>query len=378
MTVFSKCKTFLHSLPTGFTLALFAGSTQAFVYQSNPNPLKDDVLTYQVDIPGLAPSGVSWNTAFDQAVEDWVAVTGLDIRVIRETSNPCEQFNHNTGRGYVGFVMDACDGYWSGFFAHHPAFATVVSNREQEVLSSNILFDGNVKWDIYSGELYWERSSELGENDQPAGEWIYDFRRTAKHEIGHALGLGHGYFPHSIMSYADDTTNSDSLSIDDICGVNIAHGNPEGCSLLLSNPATFSGETTTAMFVGGASNDRGVSFNNSFRANDTIDIMATVVIEPEHFDKAGRMLTVIQFSDGTALMKTDIGFAPWDGSVEALRSTESKPLKYSNEIYVLKDFNLKENGVSNTEVSVYVGYSLDEQPDEVYFSGSPIFFAIEP
>jgi hypothetical protein len=86
---------------------------------------------------------------------------------------------------------------------------------------------------------------------------------------------------------------------------------------------------------------------------------------------------VIELSDGTTLMATDDGFAPWDGTVQALKTTAVKALGGANELYILKDFNLAANLISNISVAVYVGYSLDSEPGEVYFSGAPIQFRVE-
>jgi hypothetical protein len=140
---------------------------------------------------------------------------------------------------------------------------------------------------------------------------------------------------------------------------------------------TFTGKPTSAVFVGGASADGGKTFADYFRQAQSIDVMATVVVEDGHWNKTGRLHVVVELSDGTALMKTDDGFAPWDGSVGALKTTSLRTLQGANEIQILKDFNLKANGIGNVGVAMYLGYSLETEPNEVYFSGTPIMFHVE-
>ena len=105
--------------------------------------------------------------------------------------------------------------------------------------------------------------------------------------------------------------------------------------------------------------------------------MATVVVEERHYHKPGRLHAVVELSDGALLMKTDTGFSAWDGTIEALRTTAVQPLIVANEIYVLKNFDLRANQVQNIGVSVYVGYSLVEEPGEIYYSGTPIKFRVQ-
>ena len=212
----------------------------------------------------------------------------------------------------------------------------------------------------------------------PHYEPIRDFRRVSLHELGHVLGLGHSVFPRSMLSAGSDRArDTDTLSPDDICGVNIANGRLDGCSLLLQSPSTMTGKSTTAVFVGGASRDRGATYETVFQSNESIDVMATVVVEDQHFEQQGRLHTVVELSDGTILMATDDGFAPWDGTVQALKTTAVRSLSGANELYILKDFNLAANLISNISVAIYVGYSLDSEPGEVYFSGAPIQFRVE-
>ncbi len=100
------------------------------------------------------------------------------------------------------------------------------------IIYSDIPYTTAFDWDIYDGD--YKVKPIILSDGKPFNEVISDFRRTSKHEIGHALGLGHSKFPRSIVSNTKDRHfDVTGLSPDDICGVNIANGRPDACSLLL-------------------------------------------------------------------------------------------------------------------------------------------------
>ena len=320
-------------------------------------------ITFHVDIPGVSDSGVPWNLAFSRAAEHWSMLTPVQVNTVKSVADPC----HRDSISGVGFTNNC--------WAEH--LATAATFRSDGMIAgADLTFDSNSDWDVFTG------NSRLKVIEHPGGRveyrLIYDFERVSLHEIGHALGLGHTNFPESIMSAAPDRgDHNEKLTADDFCGVNIAHGNPGGCLLILKNPATVSGKNTTAHFVGGVSRDRGLTYDTVFQRVDKLDVMATVVVEERHYHKPGRLHAVVELSDGALLMKTDTGFSAWDGTIEALRTTAVQPLIGANEIYVLKNFDLGANQVQNIGVSVYVGYSVVEEPGEVYYSGTPIKFRVQ-
>lgn len=362
------------------TLLIGSSATHAFTYVTNYKlKVNDQRITFYVGIDGVSKSGITWNDGFAQAASEWTMLTPVDVNTVNQFFDPCN--TTSDGIGGVGFTDSLCGRLNT---AGYPATTAAITKYEignyrhspfpeGEIVAADIPFNKNRVWDIYDGE------TRTDWHQWPSGfltyETVIDFRRVASHEIGHALGLGHSIFNTSIMGTG--AADPYRLSIDDICGVSVLHGEPELCPIWLRNPMTFTGKPTSAVFVGGASADGGRTFADYFRQAQSIDVMATVVVEDGHWNKTGRLHVVVELSDGTALMKTDDGFAPWDGSVGALKTTSLRTLYGANEIQILKDFNLKANGIGNVGVAMYLGYSLETEPNEVYFSGTPIMFHVE-
>jgi hypothetical protein len=124
--------------------------------------------------------------------------------------------------------------------------------------------------------------------------------------------------------------------------------------------------------------DRGDTYLTRFARNDVIDLMGTIVVEKAHIGQAGRLVALVELSNGTSLAWGSNGFFPWDGSVEGLLSAATpKALAAANEIYPLEGFSLLEFGLENADVVFFLGYAIASNPSEIYYSTTPINFRVD-
>ncbi len=375
-----------------FTAALVVGllytqASNGFVYFHDRKARHpDDSVTFHVNLPGLALSGFPYLPAWERGLEHWNLATPVDISwVVDETADSC---NTDDTINAVAFVKNLCGnnfnlnlaGFMSSRVISLPSKYGPFPSTDiyREFASTDISFADTATWWLPCDPLECFYYRDLG----PDGLNI--FANTAEHEIGHALGLGHSIFYGSTMAL----WGTSSLSADDICGVNLLYDNPEGCSLLLGASATESTLIKEANFTGGASADRGETYQSSFSPDDAISVFATVLVEDDHasrtgywqlyyYDEAklqeGHLYVLLALEDGSLFAKISDGtFVPVGDSLETLPAYQAKNLELTNEIIVFEEFVPNSVGMANQTFNVYIGYALAENPSNIYYSSKPI------
>ena len=173
--------------------------------------------TIYSEIPGRSASGISWNIAFLQAAAEWNEKTDFKFNVVLEYRNPCL----TDGVNGVAFLSDMC----GESFGESALAVTALRYQSQllgpaAIIEADIFINANANFDIYAG------ASSL--QNQSASKPV-DFRRTALHELGHVIGLGHESTHPAIMkpSYG----NIDELQEDDLLGVSSLYGGLKRCAI---------------------------------------------------------------------------------------------------------------------------------------------------
>lgn len=155
--------------------------------------------------------GSSWNGVASQALGEWSGA-GSQFYFSSTTSSGSQtascSLSQIDNRNVAVWRSTPCvGGNWrSGVLAITRTWA-----RNGVIVDSDVIFDSNLQWSVYSGDLV------------PGKE---DLRRVALHEFGHVLGLdhpdAHGQSQWALMN--SDVSNIENLQVDDVAGVIAIYG----------------------------------------------------------------------------------------------------------------------------------------------------------
>ena len=159
----------------------------------------------------LLDGAVDWNTVTEGALSIWNPfLNGVAFRVIRDSSASTDLRN---GSNNVAWADDVAGDPFGDAVAVTRYLYFPSNNR---ITEADVLFDRRRSWNLYRGNL---RSAG-------GGGTLYDLRRVALHEFGHALGLEHpndsGQTVTAIMN--SRVSNVDTVQRDDTDGVAAIYG----------------------------------------------------------------------------------------------------------------------------------------------------------
>ena len=193
-------------------LAFFSTSSSSLAYSTVGKSWPSGTVTLQFGL-GQAPTtlldgNTSWDTAAAPAAQMWNQQIGrTQLSVVLNPSVPVVSGDRVNAVVFSNTVFGQAFG--SGTLA-----ITYYFTQGSNFLEADVLFNRAQTFDSYRGPLRF---------GGPGGYATGDIRRVLLHELGHVLGLNH-FNGDNIM--APVTSNRETLSADDIAGVQSLYGPP--------------------------------------------------------------------------------------------------------------------------------------------------------
>ena len=368
------------------------------LYENIDNlPLEDNRLTWHVWVPGESDDGDAWDPLFHESVRHWNAeLPYFNLSAVTRNSEDCRRNSSGfaSSRNQVNTVTWRETNCSGESMAHAAGWAMTFISGNAKLTP----LGGYLVREIEEGDIFFNEMFEHA--DGGVEQMVYDdtsFYSVALHEIGHNLGLGHGYIDAAIMAYGPTHSMGrwrKRLSPDDICGVAVISGNREFCPVALGEAVASNGAATQAHFSGYASPDAGLNAREVLRPWQEFNIYATVLIDPAHRYRTGQLHVVAETEDGKLFARnTDGEWHPYSGG-ELPAATASDYLEQAEELVILgrngisrgqptydprHGYNLYRDaltgirlGLEGVSLKFWVAYSSDAEPGLLVYGSEPI------
>ena len=216
----------------------------------------------------LLDGSTSWGAVAEDALASWnSSLTNVQFSVVRDSTAAI-------GRGNgVNNVFWSSTVYGEAWDSRTLAITLSSYNTKTKAFSeADVVFNNTLNWSSYRGAL---RSAA-------GGGTLYDFRRVALHEFGHALGLNHpddiGQTVAAVMNAA--TSGTDNLTTDDIAGARAIYDSTTATPTSL---LAFTGSVGYS-FSGTSLNLRAGSVANTGNATSGV-VRLELWAMPQHFSE---------------------------------------------------------------------------------------------
>ena len=142
--------------------------------------------------------------------------------------------------------------------------------------------------------------------------------------------------------------------------------------------ASLNGGISNASFSGGIRANGQSEFGNRFRSTDSLDIQATINIDPIHQGQPGFLVVAGILGSQLFLLDAQGLFIDVSDRPGEIIRAQSKTLAAIEPIAIANDLVPAALGITQANVNFLVGYGLESNPTEVFFHRTPINLTIEP
>jgi hypothetical protein len=147
----------------------------------------------------------------------------------------------------------------------------------------------------------------------------------------------------------------------------------------LGGKVSFQGGSSNALFYGGATVNKGLSFTSRVTPHQAFDVMARIAIDPRHQNQPGFIVVAALLPDGEILVKDTSGdFVTYNPQIALVPIAVNKVLGATENVSVLTDTIAAQLGIEDIVVDFLVGYGVTSEPDELYYHQEPINLIVTP
>ena len=145
----------------------------------------------------------------------------------------------------------------------------------------------------------------------------------------------------------------------------------------LGNNISLEGGVSDAVFTGSITSTKGQNFGNIFKSSDSIDISATISIDPNHQGKPGFIIVAAVIGDQILLLNENGNFIDTRAQPGVLIPARRKELGSVELIEIFENLITADLGIYEISVDFVVGYGLSDMPSEVFYHEDPLNLTIQ-
>ena len=144
----------------------------------------------------------------------------------------------------------------------------------------------------------------------------------------------------------------------------------------LNNKGIMDSNKSRSKFIGSITSNQGETYGNRFSSSDSLDISASITIDPSHKGEDGYIVVAAVIGNQIMLLDAKGQFVdPSSRGGSILRASE-KRLEEIETIEIAKDLVAERYAIEEIIVDFFVGYGLVSEPGKIYSHDNPFNLTI--
>jgi len=146
----------------------------------------------------------------------------------------------------------------------------------------------------------------------------------------------------------------------------------------LNSQGNIGNSTLNSKFFGSITANGGETYGNKFSPQDSLDISASIDIDPSHGGKEGFIVVAAVIQDSIMLLNKKGQFVEFSAMDTPIIPVLEKKLEEIETIEITRDLVAIDFGIESIAVDFFVGYGLTEEGNQIYTHAKPFNLTIAP